>query len=618
MNKNQRLTCIPIGSSTISSNKLERIAILILLSSLFGCYAFTTRHRTSCGLQQRYQRALLCSASMKPKHSFINDPFNRATAAKKRTRSKPNSRKLSNNTVRNSNTGPAVADRRPVLTEYEMNHNSNIIKQRLTEKIGCDHFGLCSGCVVSQNVANIDVIQSARLYFSSTSVRRKRIDVIRNGKDWATEDHDDGFYQVVVPSAVRGWRTQAKLVASPKSSSWAKDGCQFGLYERGTHKVLGIPNCAVHHPSINRAIQLLTTATAKVGTAAFNEQSREGGLRFVQCQVERTTGKVALTLIWNAETLKEAQPSLSYLVKELNRLDSNLWHSIWCHCNNGPGNNIFSRNANRWHRINGPEYIKEPLPVGEFGWLYFSPLTFRQGNLDGFDIIANDVARAIPGGSKVCELYAGVGLLGLTALAYHSEENDGDPLEWIRCSDENPSNLHSFRLAVRSLPPSINGANLKRYRTEGDVSVTLAELATMVASGEAPPQPKKQFEKAKYFVSSAGNALKSGQALGANLLIVDPPRKGLEEDVLIELCKPFKPNQPYVETATLLTIPDEQVNWTNDVKLLIYVSCGFDALARDCERLLSSQAGWFLVEAVGYVLFPGTDHVETLAIFQRE
>ena len=107
---------------------------------------------------------------------------------------------------------------------------------------------------------------------------------------------------------------------TPKSSGgWAKDGCQFGLYQRGTHDVLSIPNCAVHHPSINRAVEALLKATTKVGTPAFSKTSREGGLRYVQLQVERTTGRICLTLVWNAETLKETQPSLSRLVKELNK-----------------------------------------------------------------------------------------------------------------------------------------------------------------------------------------------------------------------------------------------------------------------------------------------------------
>jgi tRNA/tmRNA/rRNA uracil-C5-methylase (TrmA/RlmC/RlmD family) len=147
--------------------------------------------------------------------------------------------------------------------------------------------------------------------------------------------------------------------------------------------------------------------------------------------------------------------------------------------------------------------------------------------------------------------------------------------------------------------------------------MTLGELMKMMDSGNEVGNDDRVGARISYTVSDAAAALKVGQALGASVLIVDPPRKGLEDEVLLELCKPFNPNQPYVESSTLLAFNDAAVNWTNDVQTLIYVSCGFDALARDCDRLLSSGGGWTLASAAGYVLFPGSNHVETLCIFQR-
>jgi tRNA/tmRNA/rRNA uracil-C5-methylase (TrmA/RlmC/RlmD family) len=140
----------------------------------------------------------------------------------------------------------------------------------------------------------------------------------------------------------------------------------------------------------------------------------------------------------------------------------------------------------------------------------------------------------------------------------------------------------------------------------------------MMESGQELGNQDRVGSRITYSVSDAAAALKAGQALGASVLLVDPPRKGLEDEVLDELCKPVNPKQPLVESPTLLALSDESVNWTNDVQRLIYVSCGFDALARDCDRLLSSSAGWMLESAVGYVLFPGSNHVETLCIFCRK
>lgn len=365
----------------------------------------------------------------------------------------------SNSPGMNTRSRPTEVPTRPVITVYEDNRDTFVNRQRLQGAIQCEYFGTCPGCVVEEKVGDVEIIESAKRYFSSTAVRRNRVDVIDSREDWVIEDIDDGFYEVIVPSEIVQWRTQAKLVAAPKSSSWAKDGCRFGLYKRRSHDVLDIPNCKVHHPAINQAVEALEKATTKVGIAAYTEDSREGGLRYVQLTVERITGKVCLTLVWAAADIKDTQPALSRLTKELARSNPDLWHSMWLHCNDGAGNNIFSRNSRNWHQISGNEFLREPLAVGDQGYLFFSPLAFRQGNLDGFDILANDVARKIPSGSTVCELYAGVGLLGITALVHHATRGK-EPLTWVRCSDENPANPRCFYRSVNSLYVKISSTQI--------------------------------------------------------------------------------------------------------------------------------------------------------------
>lgn len=384
-----------------------------------------------------------------PKRRFNTPTALFAAASKSGRDNKKSSRIKDGLQSKQKRNGQKRNEARPVLANYAEHHIDSVNKERLTFPIDCQHFGACPGCVVNDHVGNVEVIKSAKLFFSSTAVRKRRLDV--SPARLVVEDSDDGFYSVVVPSPLSGWRTQAKLAVAPKSSSWAKDGCSFGLFQRGTHSVVAVPDCKVHHPSINRAVRALAAATEKVGTAAFETNSSQGGLRYVQFQVERTSGKICLTLVWNADSLKQTQPALSRLQKELQRSEPDLWHSMWCHCNDGQGNSIFSRNSNRWYRLVGPEFLREPFAVGGRGWLHFSPLAFRQGSMDGFDVLATDVARAIPEKSRVCELYAGIGVLGLTALAYHHNSTGGEPLTWIRCSDENPANPRCFYRSVNSL-----------------------------------------------------------------------------------------------------------------------------------------------------------------------
>ena len=108
--------------------------------------------------------------------------------------------------------------------------------------------------------------------------------------------------------------------------------------------------------------------------------------------------------------------------------------------------------------------------------------------------------------------------------------------------------------------------------------------------------PEKRREKVSFMVATALEGLEAGQADGADVLIVDPPRKGLEAEVMAHLV-------------------DKKDPLAGSLKRIVYVSCGFDALKRDAVALMDS--GWKLVHAEGFVLFPGSDHLETLAIFDR-
>jgi len=456
---------------------------------------------------------------------------------------------------------------------------------------------------------------------------------------WTSQDDDQEFFKVILPtSTTTQWRTQAKLAVTSASSAWgSRDGCAFGLYERQSHRVTTIPHCQVHHPRINQAVELLQLATRKAKVVPFDEATGSGQLRYIQCQVERFKGedKVCLTLVWNAEQYKQTQPTLSRLVKELKRMenlerqngdDSFRWHSIWLHLNTSLGNAIFSRAANSWFLVDGPEFVKEEIPHekssdnAKNGLLYFTPNTFRQANMDGFEKIALHVAKAIPPGSSVCELYAGVGLLGLTALLYSHQHHGDSPIKWLKCSDENDANPRCFERAVQSMPTEITGREPRNFdskfkgtkrKRQPRKEPTIADLLKGDVVNDSD-----NLDKVSYMASSASKALHEGQAVGASVIVVDPPRKGLEEDILLELCKPINPNQD--DFSVMFEEDSSKINRCNEATTLIYVSCGFEALARDCERLLlAKDSGWKLESATGYILFPGTDHVETVAIFHR-
>ena len=110
--------------------------------------------------------------------------------------------------------------------------------------------------------------------------------------------------------------------------------------------------------------------------------------------------------------------------------------------------------------------------------------------------------------------------------------------------------------------------------------------------------PQESQDRVFFENLSAEEAVIQGQCERAEVMIVDPPRRGLDRGVLDLLMNKHASAK------------------AKDLKKLIYISCGFDALEKDTRELLSSGY-WKIKSADGFVMFPGSDHIETVAVFDR-
>lgn len=114
------------------------------------------------------------------------------------------------------------------------------------------------------------------------------------------------------------------------------------------------------------------------------------------------------------------------------------------------------------------------------------------------------------------------------------------------------------------------------------------------SSGGGSPDPTSL----EYHVAAAGSD--PGRWLaGAEVVVVDPPRKGLEEELLRFLCSP------------------EALAHHPGLHRVLYLSCGWPAFVRDASGLLGSGR-WRLAHAEAFAFFPATNHIETLAVFDRQ
>jgi tRNA/tmRNA/rRNA uracil-C5-methylase (TrmA/RlmC/RlmD family) len=211
-------------------------------------------------------------------------------------------------------------------------------------------------------------------------------------------------------------------------------------------------------------------------------------------------------------------------------------HSLWYNAHCERSNTILGPRFQNWC---GPESVIE-----HFGGaaVHYPPGAFGQNNLDIASRIVEHVRMLVPQGARVAEFYAGVGAIGLSLLSGASA---------ICLNEVSAHSLQGLALGLAGLDPA------ERARVE-------------IAPGPA------------------GAALQA--AAGADVVIADPPRKGLDRE-LLEYLREQPPRQ------------------------FVYVSCGLESFLEDTARL--TAGGTLRLSSLrAFNLMPFTEHVETVACFE--
>jgi 23S rRNA (uracil1939-C5)-methyltransferase len=335
--------------------------------------------------------------------------------------------------------------------------------------------------------------------------------------------------EITVPlihKELTGWRTRAKLAVRGTAAQ-----PEIGLFQQGTHQIIPLPHCPLHHPAINRAYKILYDTMKQRGILPYCEKSGKGSLRYVQFVVERRTRRVQLTLVAVKEDL-----FLEKWVKQL--YIEGGFQSIWLNFQPKAINTIFGE---RWKLCEGEHFIEDRIADVSF---YFHPACFMQAHLSLFEELIRSVQKHMLKGKRVLDLYAGVGVIGLNCAASS---------QVVTCVENSPFAQECFDLSLLKCSPEI--------------------------------------QKKAHFLQGAVE--KYADAIDdAEVIIVDPPRKGLDAAVLQAILRSEKAEQ------------------------IIYISCHPLSFFRDCTQLL--EKGWKVVLAETYLMFPGSDHVELLCILEKE
>lgn len=325
-----------------------------------------------------------------------------------------------------------------------------------------------------------------------------------------------------------GFRLRARLAVRGRATS-----PKIGIFAEGSHRVVDIPRCLVHHPLINDVAHAVKSAIRRTGAAPYADEPHRGLVRYLQVAVERATQTAQVVVVTNDESPESAAPLFDALQRDLgDRLHSLFWNG-----NTARANTILGP---RFHRLYGPEALRER--IGDVN-VFYPPGAFGQSNTELAAVMTEHVRSAVPPGVRVAELYAGTGAIGLGLLARAEE---------VVFNEISEGSIRGLELGLDDLHPSLSS----KAKVIAGPSADHADIVDR-----------------------------------ADVVIVDPPRRGLDEPLILRLCQ-------------------------RPPKSLIYVACGVDSFGRDADILLG--CGHFdLVELTPFHLFPYTDHVEVVAQFAR-
>ncbi|RXT04964.1 23S rRNA (uracil(1939)-C(5))-methyltransferase RlmD [Ammoniphilus sp. CFH 90114] len=306
-----------------------------------------------------------------------------------------------------------------------------------------------------------------------------------------------------------------------------------GLFAAGTHQLIDISDCPIQHPITNQIVQTTRDVLEQLGIPIYNERKRTGVIRTVVARVGFQTENAQLTLV----TVSDEIPKVKELILEL-RHRMPFVQSIMQNINDKKTSLIF---GDRTKVLWGEATIDEKLGEVQFS---LSPRAFFQLNPEQTIKLYSSVRKAagLTGKELVVDAYCGVGTIGL----------------WLAPDAGEVRGIEVIQEAVEDA----------RHNAK-----------------------QSGISNASFYVGKAEQLLPQWvkQGLKPNVVVVDPPRTGCDEQLL----------------RALLSVKPKRI---------VYVSCNPSTLAKDCSLLAQ---GYDIKWVQPVDMFPQTAHVESVTLLEK-
>ncbi len=334
---------------------------------------------------------------------------------------------------------------------------------------------------------------------------------------------------ILAAPTCHAYRNKAQYpVAASKNRAYA------GFFRAGSHEVVENARCLILTEESDRVKAAVMDYVNQFRISVYDEAIHKGLLRHIYVRRGAVSGQILVCLVVNGRKL----PHADALIARLQEIEG--FTTLVLAVNTRRGNAIL---GDEFITLCGAGYIEDTLCGLNFR---LSPRSFYQVNHHQAQRLY-EAAIAQAGITKrdtVLDLYCGVGTITLAMAAAAGRV----------------------------------------------IGVEVVEQAVADARDNAA---RNGIENAEFFCGDAGEAALAldKQGVKVDVIVVDPPRKGLNADT-IEAIDRFSPRR------------------------LVYVSCDPATLARDVALL--KLRGFTLQTALAADLFPRCSHVETVACLSRQ
>ncbi|MCA0757874.1 23S rRNA (uracil(1939)-C(5))-methyltransferase RlmD [Paenibacillus sp. N4] len=330
------------------------------------------------------------------------------------------------------------------------------------------------------------------------------------------------------------WRYRNKA-AVPVGRGAEGEGLQAGFYARGSHRIIDMDDCLIQHELNDEVIRVVKRIGRELEVSPYDEETGRGVLRHVMARTGVVTGEIMVVLVTNSRKL----PS-----------------------------------ADRW-----VERIREEMPAVKS--------IVQNVNERKTNVIFGDETRVLWGSEVIYDELDGI-RFAISARSFYQV----NPLQTVKL----------YRKAVEYAGLTGTEDVIDAYCGIGTISLFLARKAGRVYGVEIVPEAIEDAARNAELNGIKNATFEAGPAevviprwreegVTADIIVVDPPRKGCDQALL----------------ETILAMEPKRV---------VYVSCNPSTLARDLRVL--EDGGYRTVEVTPVDMFPWTTHVECCSLLVRK